>query len=133
MKHRVIIYCLIILFPFLAYSQNTRETLYRSDHWLDIKGKGDLIQANNDPIYEKVEILKMERKIKVTFGKKVYDYKILSAKRYSSVMMNYSVTLNGKHFVLSIGTIDKGMYGIEIKDNWIVITKSKEDFEDYSR
>ena len=67
-----------------------------------------------NPTYENVEILKTAKNIKVTFGNKVYNYSIISEKQFSSVKMDYTVTLNNNTYELSICKFSNGTYGVVI-------------------
>ncbi len=111
------------IFAFICIStfgQTTKGTLYKTDHWSDIKGKGDWAIAMDNPTYEKVEILQTDNYIKVTFGIKVYNYKIISFSKYSDFMMNYNVSLNNKTYVMSISIDDDGTNTINIDNEFMV-------------
>ncbi|MFN0188676.1 MAG: hypothetical protein ACKVQV_08240 [Bacteroidia bacterium] len=120
MKNKIVLSFLFAFLCFLAFAQTTKGTLYKSDHWADIKGKGGFAKAMNNPTYEKVEILKTDKNIKVTFGTKVFNYIIVSSKQFSSVKMDYTVTLKGKTFLLSIADMQNGTYAVNIDGNWMV-------------
>lgn len=119
MKSKLLLSILITFLSFSAFSQ-TKGTLYKSGQWADIEGKGSWVKAMENPTYEKVEILKTEKFIKVTFGTKVYNYQIVSSKKFSSVKMDYTVKLDGKTYTLSISDMQDGTYAINIDSVWMV-------------
>lgn len=105
------------------------KTIYRANHWADIKTKGDWAKAMDEPVMEKVEIIKTNEAIKVTFGAKVYNYLIVSENKFSEVKMDYLVTLNGKKYTISIMDFNKsalpnlknkGTYSVNIEGTWMV-------------
>ncbi len=73
-----------------------KGTLYRSDHWADIKGNVDWALAMDYPTYEKSEVLITINYIKVTLGNKIYSYKIVSSKQTAPIVRSDTVTLNNK-------------------------------------
>lgn len=119
MKSKIIFSFLFSFLTITSFAQ-TPSTLYKSDQWIDVKGKGGLIPAMNNPISEHAEILQTEKKFKVTLGTKTSVYLIVSSKRFSSTKMDYRVTLNGKPFLLEIGEMPDGTYVIGISKNWYV-------------
>jgi hypothetical protein len=121
MKKLILLGFIAILTITVANAQTkVKGTLYKSDHWADIKGKGDWATAMDNPTKEKVEILVTEKYIKVTFGSKVSNYKVVSKNRFSSVKMDYNVSLNGKSYLISIADMPDGTKAIGIEKTWMV-------------
>ena len=121
MKKLVFLSFFIILIITVANAQTkVKGTLYKSGNWADIKGNGDWATAMDNPIKEKVEILVTEKNIKVTFGKKVSNYKVVSKKRFSEMKLDCNVTLNGKPYLISIADMPDGTKAIEIENIWMV-------------
>ena len=116
MKLKTIITIAFAIICFATFGQTTKGKLYKTDHWADIKRKGGWVNAMDNPTYEKVEILKTSKQIKVTFGTKVYNYTIVSEKIFSEVMMNYTVTLNGKNYTLRIADMENGTHAVTLDD-----------------
>ncbi len=114
---------------FMDCKKISEQILYKTNHWADIKGKGDFVKAMEEPIMEKVEILKTNKEIKVTFGTKVYNYIIVSENKFSAVKTEYVATLNGRKYTLNImdynksavpNPRNKGLYSINIEGVWMV-------------
>lgn len=104
-----------------AFTQNkVKGTLYKAESWADIIGKGGFIKALENLTYEKAEVLLTEKYIKVTLGTKISKYQIISKKKFSDVKMDYSVTLGGKNYVLSIAIMPTGTTAINIEKNWFI-------------
>lgn len=95
--------------------------LYKADHWLDVAGKGGIVNAGENPTYENVEILKAEKNIFVTLGNKKLNYEIISLQDPSAKYKNYNVLLDGKSYVITMGMnpLD-GTYAINIQGIWLV-------------
>lgn len=120
MHTKIIFTSLLIAFSFVLYGQST-GTLYKHDEWGDeIKYDGNLVKTMQNMNHENVEILKTDKYIKTTFGNKVNNYKIISSNKFSDVKMDYTVTLNGKKYILSIADMQDGTYAIGINKTWFV-------------
>jgi hypothetical protein len=126
----IIINCIIVValtsIAFNTFGQTNKGILYKSDHWADLKGKGDWAKAWDNPTYEKVEILKTDKNIKVTFGAKVYNYSIISSNKSSDVLTQYTTTLNGNTYIISIADMMDGTYSLSIDNIWQVIVKNND-------
>jgi hypothetical protein len=120
MKKRIITAFILAFLSFTSFAQTSNGTLYKSDHWADIKGKGGWAAAEDNPTYEKVEILQSDKNFKVTFGTKVFIYSIASSKQFSSAKMDYTITLKGKTYLLSIVKMPDGTFAIGIDGIWMV-------------
>lgn len=121
MKRLIFLGFIAILTITVASAQTkVKGTLYKSDHWADIKGKGNWATAMDNPTKEKVEILVTEKYIKVTFGTKVSNYKVVSKNRFSAMKMDYNVTLNGTSYLISIADMPNGTKAIGIEKTWMV-------------
>lgn len=105
------------------------KTIYRAAYWADVKGKNDWAKAMEQPIMEKVEIIKSNEVIKVTFGTKTYKYIIVSEKKVSEVSVQYLVTLDNKKYTINIMDLSKseftnsrtnGTHTINIEGVWMV-------------
>lgn len=94
----ILIFCLAVNFSF--GQTKTTAYLYTSDHW----GK-DWIQAGDNPIKEKAEVLITPNKVKVTLGTKITKYKLVKLEQYSDVMVNVYVSLNGVADTLGIAVM----------------------------
>ncbi len=121
MKRLIFLGFLSILSVSAINAQNkVKGTLYKTDKWADVKGKGDWVTAMDNPTHEKVEIFVTEKYIKVTFGIKIYKYAIVSKTRFSQMKIDYNVTLNGQPFLLSISEMPDKSKAINIDDIWTV-------------
>lgn len=109
-----------VVLMLMCISSFAQQTLYKTDHWADSKGKGGFVNAMENPTYEKVQVSKSSKNIKVTFGTKVYNYIIVSEKKFSDMQMMYSVTLNGKSFTISIANMPDGTTSIGIDGVWFI-------------
>ena len=114
-------YLLTAAFTPLAFASfgQAKTIVYKCGQWLDTKTKG-FANAYRDPTYEKVEILQTQRKFKVTFGSKMYDYTIVSSNRFSNVQTRYNVIRNGKSYLLAVSENSPETYSIGIDEEWIV-------------
>jgi hypothetical protein len=120
MNAKLLITFIVIFIATAASAQTAKGTLYKSGQWADIAGKGGFAKAMENPTYEKVEIYVTDKYIKATFGAKIYNYTIISSKRFSSVKMDYTVSLNGKTYILSVSDMMDGTYAINIDGVWMV-------------
>ncbi len=120
MKLKSIITIAFAIICFASFSQSAKGTLYKQNRWEDVKGKGSWDKAMDNPTYEKAEVLKTSKNIKVTLGTKVYNYVIISEKKFSDMLMIYSTTLNGKNFDIGICKNFDGTISIDIDDIWCV-------------
>ena len=120
MKSKILFLLVITNFVSATFAQSTKGTLYKSDHWADIKKYGSWAKASDNPIHEKVEILLTEKNFKVTFGIKVYNYAIISSKPFSQYKMDYKVTLNEKKYVIAVALMPDGTTTIGIEGVWLV-------------
>ncbi len=80
-----------------------KGTLYIAEFWIDYKGNNnDFVKAMKNRKFEKVEILKTEKFIKVTFGTKVSKYLIKSSNPFSQARLDCNVVSNNIEYTLSI-------------------------------
>lgn len=121
---KILLLTTTLLFSILLSFGQTKGTLYKADKWADVKGKGDWVKAMNSPNKEKVEVLLTIKSIKVTFGAKTYDYKLVSFYRASPVMWVYIVNLDGKTYKMNISQnsleINNESYTINIENEWMI-------------
>lgn len=113
----------LTLFTLASFGQ-TKATLYKANQWLDIKSNGGWAKAMRNPTKEKAEVLLTIKSIKVTFGPKTYDYKLVSFYRFSPVQWRYIVTYAGKTYEISISQNNleenNETYTINIEGEWMI-------------
>lgn len=122
MKTKFICFATTFLLLTVVSFGQTKGTLYKAEKWLDIKGKGSWAKANISPTVEKVEILQTDKNIKVTFGTKVYNYKIVSSETSVSSSGNtkYNVALKGKSGVIYVLKMFDDSIIIKYDNDWQV-------------
>ena len=129
MKNNMLLSIVFVLMNFTSIAQVSsigqvsKDTLYTSDSWWHIGIENPYKNNSNRDttdysIHQKVEILKSDKTFKITIGDKVYEYMIVSSKRFKSSIssIQYTVSLNGTTGELNVTDMKDGSFYVNI--NW---------------
>ena len=119
MKFKLFLVTISVLIRFTSFSQTAKEEVnIKADHWVNSK-------ANDQSVYEKVELVKTLNNFKVVLGKKVLNYTIISRSKFSDLRDDYKVkltnpvgTTNSIDAIISVAYMPDSTLWIGIEDDW---------------